>query len=215
MNTSIFIVNNQPVLRFGLRQFLGQKRGLTIIGESATGADALKQAEILKPDIIILDFCLPDINGAEVTRRILAKVPSVKVIFFCCDADRSMVDQALEAGACGYITKQSGQEEILEVIQTITGGGLYLSPEISTSILSEYRQRLQQGSVPVKPFLSGREKQLLRLVAAGLRNKEIADELRIHAKTVETYRWRLMKKVQCASTAELVRYAVREGIAAA
>ena len=125
-----------------------------------------------------------------------------------------MVDEALQAGVCGYLSKSSPLEELIHAIDLVMAGRLYLSPDVSADILEDYRKSLNEEPEPSKPFLSEREKQLLRLVAEGRRNKEIATLLSISSKSVEAYRSRVMKKLGCSSSAELVRYAIREGIAA-
>lgn len=214
MKSSVLIVDDHPLLRSGLRQTLAQQPGLTVVGEAATGAAAVKQALALRPELVVMDLHLPEVNGVEATRQILAAMPETKIVVFSGDADRPLVDSALEAGACAYILKQSVVEELLQAIHLVTKGKLYLSPEISAGILEEYRRSLVGESGPAKPALSERERQLLKLVAEGRRNKEIAEELNLSANSIETYRARLMKKLGCSSTAELVRYAIREGIAA-
>ena len=154
-------------------------------------------------------------NGIEVTRQILRAQPAVKIVVFSGDAARALVDEALEAGACGYIWKLSAVEELIRALEIVITGKLYRSPEVSTDILEDYRKSLIEETNPAKPLISEREKQLLRLVSEGRRNKEIALQLAIKPKSVEAYRSRLMKKLGCSSTAELVRYAIREGIAVA
>jgi DNA-binding NarL/FixJ family response regulator len=160
----------------------------------------------------IMDIHLPDMEGTEATRRLLKVHPSAKVLIFSSDPSRTLVDEALHAGACGYILKTGAVEELLDAIDTVMTGKLYLSRELSAGILEDYRKGLNEEAKPSKPLLSDRDKQLLRLITEGRRNKEIAVDLAVSVKSVEAFRSRLMKKVNCASVAELVRYAVREGI---
>lgn len=214
MGIKVLVVDDHPVLRFGLRRTIDQQPNFTVVGEASTGAEALKLVAKLAPDLITMDVLLPDVNGIELTRQILAVLPSVKIVVFSSDATRSRVNEALQAGACGYIWKLSAAQEIIRAIEMVMTGRLYLSPEVSAGILEDYRKCLAGQSEPSKPFLSDREKQLLRFVAEGRRNKEIAAQLALSIKSIEAYRSRLIKKLGCSSTAELVRYAVREGIAA-
>ena len=202
------------MLRKGLHQALAQQLNLTVVGEASTGANALKLAAELAPDLIVMDVHLPDMNGVEATRRILGVLPSAKVVVFSGDADRSLVDGALQAGACGYIWKQSAVDELIRAIEIVMAGKLYLSPEVSAGILEDYRKGLSAESEPSKPLLSERETQLLRLIAEGRRNKDMAVQLELSPKSIETYRARLMKKLGYSSTADVVRYAIREGIIA-
>jgi DNA-binding NarL/FixJ family response regulator len=211
MNVKILIVDDHPVLRRGLCQALGQHSNLILVGDAATGQQGLELARDLKPDLAVIDIHLPDMSGLEVTRQMLAALPALKIVIFSSDAGRAMVDEALEAGVCGYLSKSSAVEELIQAIEIVMSGKFYLSPELSASFLQDYRNKLV-GIEPSKPVLSDGERHLVRLVAEGHRNKEIAAELAISVKSVETYRSRLMKKLGCSSSAELIRYAVREGI---
>lgn len=214
MNVKILLVDDHTFLRSGLSSAIARQPTYTIVGEASTGAAALQLAMSSAPDLIIMDVHLPDMSGIEATRRILASRPFTKVVVFSADETRAVVDEALEAGACGYICKQSSTEEVLQALDLVLSGKLYLSPAVSAAILEDYRKQLLEAPVAAKPTLSDREKELLQLVSRGCRNKEIADHLKLSAKSVETYRSRLMKKLVCSSTAELVRYAIREGIVA-
>lgn len=215
MNLKVFLVDDHPIFRDGLRQAMARQPGFAVIGEASTGAMAVKLAGELVPDLIIMDVHLPDANGIAVTREIVNVLRSVKVIMLSSDGDRGLVDEALQAGACGYVWKQTVAEELVRAIEMVMAGRLYLSPELSAGILEDYRLALVQDPESDKARLSERDKQLLKLVAEGRRNKEIAVELAISPKSVEACRSRLMKKLECRSTAELVRYAIREGVVSA
>jgi DNA-binding NarL/FixJ family response regulator len=213
MKTKILLVDDHPMTRNGARELLGRQPDLDVVGEASSGEPALRLARELRPDVVLMDIHLLGANGIETTRRILAELPDAKVIIFSCEMGRDFVDQALQAGACGYVVKTSALEELAKAIEWVMEGKLYLSPEMSAGILEDYRRGLAGGPMPSKPVLSERERQLLRLVAEGRRNKEIADQMAVSAKSVETYRSRLMKKLGYSSSAELVRHAIREGIA--
>ena len=211
----IVLVDDHPLLRHGLRQALEEHGNLLVVGQASTGPEALSLVDELAPDLIIMDVHLPGLNGIEVTRQITRSHPAIKTVIFSADTDRSLVDEALQAGACGYIEKKSIIDQLFQAIEMVLAGRLYLSPELSIGILEDYRHSLLNQAPPAKPQLTDREKQLLRLITAGRRNKEIASELNVSIKSIETYRSRLMKKLDCSSAAELVRYAIREGIATA
>ncbi len=213
MKIKTILVDDHTMLRSGLRQALAQQPGLEVAGEASTGAQALALVDAIKPELVLMDVHLPDANGVEVSREILSRHPTIKVLIFSSDGNRALVDEALQAGVCGYLSKSGSVEELLTAIESVMAGKLYLSPEVSGDILSDYRKKLQGGPESAKPLLTEREKYLLKLVAEGRRNKEISTELDLSIKSVEAYRSRLMKKLNCASAAELVRYAVREGIA--
>ncbi len=210
MKFRVLLADDHAMLRSGLRQTLSQQDNLELIGEASTGLSALKLARELQPNLILMDVHMPDMNGIEASRQILKELPGTKIIIFSSDAVRALVDEALQVGVCGYLPKAGNVEELLHAIDLVMAGKLYLSPEVSAAILTDYRKGLQDEG---EPSLSDREKHLLRLVAEGRRNKEISAELNLGIKSIEAYRARLMKKLGCSSSAELVRYAVREGIA--
>jgi len=214
MSVRLLLVDDHPMLCRGLREAMTRQPNLAVAGEAGTGAMALRLAGELTPDLVVMDVHLPDMSGIETARRMLMALPATKIVIFSGDATRPVVDEALQAGAHGFVWKNGAVEELLRAIDLVMEGKLYLSPEVSAGILEDYRKNLLAGPGPSKPFLSEREKQLLRLVAEGRRNKETAGQLGISTKSVETYRSRLMKKLSCSSPAELVRYAIREGIAA-
>jgi DNA-binding NarL/FixJ family response regulator len=213
MHAKLLIVDDQPMLLHGLRQALSAYSNLTLAGEAKTGEAALKLAGELTPDLVVMAIHLPDINGIEVARQILKAQPSVKILIFTRDANRTLVQEALQVGASGYVLKNGGVEEFIHAIEEVMGGKLFLSAEVSAGIVDDYQRSLVGKAGPPKPVLSEREKQLLRLIAEGRRNKEIAAELKLSPNSIETYRARLMKKVGYRNTAQLVRYAIREGIA--
>jgi len=139
-------------------------------------------------------------------------LPATEVIIFSGDPAGALVDEALQAGAGGFIFKQGSVDELIRAIHEVMAGKLCLSPELSAAIVADYQKNLVGDIEPPEPLLSGREKQLLRLISEGRRNKEIAMDMKLSPNSIETYRARLMKKILCRSTAELVRYAIREGI---
>ena len=209
----LLLVDDHPLMRRGVRETLALQPGLTVVGEASDGAAALKLARELTPDLVILDVHLLDMYGIDAMRAILQELPETKVLMLSSDMSRPLVDEALEAGASGYLYKTSAAEELLPAVQSVLGGRLYLSSVLSAGILEDYRKNLQNPPSD-KPTLTEEEKRLLRLIAEGRRNKEIASELRLSVKSVELHRSRLMKKTGCTSAAELVRYAIREKIVA-
>ena len=206
------LVDVHPILRLGLRQTLAQQPHLSVVGEASTGELALKLALELKPDVVVMEVCLPDMNGIKATRQVLNALPATKIIIFSSEASRPLVNEALQAGARGYLSKGGPPEGLLGAIDLVLEGKLYLSPEINLVMQGDCQKSLLADRLPPKPPLSEGDKRLLRLIAEGRRSKEIARCLALRCGTVSTYRSRLMRKLSCASLAELVRYAVRERI---
>jgi DNA-binding NarL/FixJ family response regulator len=202
------------MLRSGLRHALQERTRVTIVGEASTGDAAIKLALDTAPDVVVMDLHLPDMSGIVVTRQILQKLPRAKVIMFSGDANAEQVDESLQAGAVAYLWKQGGGDEFLRAFETVMEGKLYLSPEINALVLENYRKGLSKEPEPPRQVLLEREKILLRAIADGRRNKEIADQFNLSPKSIEAYRARLMRKLGCTSTAEMIRFAIRERIIA-
>ena len=211
MGTRVLLVDDHTMFRAGLRSLMQSRYPDSTLTEAGDGATAIQRAEELKPDVVILDLHLPDQNGLQVCRLILARVPSAKVIILSGEPNLSYVNEALQAGASAYLLKTSAAEELPLAMSAALTGKLYLCPEANETVLEDYRRSLSARPAR-RPLLSAREEEVLRFIAEGLRTKEIATRLAVGVKSVETYRRRLMKKLGCGSTAELVRYALREGI---
>lgn len=210
----ILLVEDHAVLRRGLRLLLEKLPGIGGVREAGHCLAALEQIAAAPPDLVILDVHLPEINGIEGARRILARQPGLKVMMLSGDSDIALILDALRAGAVGYVIKENSPEELASAIQAVMAGKAYFSPEVAAAIARYCRENpdgLKPGSV--MPSLSEHEKRLLRLIAQGKRNKEIAVTLNVTTKSVEAYRSRLMTKLHCATPAELTRFAIREGIA--
>jgi DNA-binding NarL/FixJ family response regulator len=207
------MVDDHPMLRQGLRQVLAQQPDLALVGEVSSGQEALQKVKELTPNLVIMDIHLPDLNGLEVSRIILRDIPATKIIIFSADPDRALVDEALQIGICGYLLKASVAGEMIRAIRMVMEGRLYLCPELASAVFDDYKKQLASKTSSTKPLLTDREKQVLRLLAEGLQNKEIADRINASPKSVEKSRYRLMNKLGYRSVAELTRYAVREGIA--
>ena len=200
------------MLRQGLARVISQKGSVEIVGEASSGAEALSLAIELSPDLVVMDLHLPDVSGIKAASQILQARPATRIVMFSSDPTQARIDEALEAGASGYVLKTDAVAELSDAISAVMAGRIYLSQAVSAGIVEDYAKELRGEAVPAQPTLSEQERQLLNLVAAGKRNKEIADELGLSIKSVEAQRSRLMKKLGCASSAELVRYAIREGI---
>jgi DNA-binding NarL/FixJ family response regulator len=212
IRSRIVLVDDHQIIREGLRLMLQREPDFEVVAEAGTGAEALQQVRKVSPDLVVMDLELGNTNGIETSRKILMEFPGVRILILSALADQNLINQAIETGAKGYLLKTKAANEFVRAIRAIMAGDSYLCAEVSQAVLSGYRQLLAERSAPAVPTLSPRELEVLKLTAQGLRIKDIAGQLEIGAKTVETHRSNLMKKLKCGSSAELTRYAVREGI---
>jgi DNA-binding NarL/FixJ family response regulator len=211
MKTRVLLVDDHPMLRQGLIQEMKRLSDMEIVGEASDSRSAMELALKMHPDLVLMDIHLPDANGIEVSRSILDAAPSTRIIIYSGDVNRAWVDQALQAGICGYLPKDCGSEELIRAVNTVMEGRLYLSPDLASAVFKDYRNILI-ATQDSKPVLTERETQILRLVAKGFYSKEIADKLNVSIKSVEKSRSRVMDKLGCRGIAELTSYALREGI---
>lgn len=210
----ILLVDDHEMMRKGLHSLIHGRNGVRIVGEAASRQEALQLVRSLSPAVIVMDILLGGENGIEVSRQILAEFPSIKIIALSSESHLKLIHEALQAGVSAYITKSAAPEELMRAIAVVLDHRVYLCPEVANEVVNDYMNVLGMTTIPAaKPTLTDRERGLLKLVAEGKRNKEIAEALNIGVKSVETYRSRLMKKLGCASANELTRYAIREGIA--
>jgi DNA-binding NarL/FixJ family response regulator len=211
----ILLIDGHQLFRSGLRLILERALGLAVVGEAGDAASALELAKSAKFDVILLNSQLPDGDGVELAGRILATCPAAKMLFLSSEGDFTRVRRALDAGGRGYLLKDSGPNELIQAIKAAANGGVCLSPTIAAELVAEFQRRIGSADGMPPARLSERETEVLRLISEGLRNKAIADHMNLSIKTVETYHRRLLGKLGCSSTAELVRYAIRVGLIAA
>jgi len=212
MSIRVVIVDDHPIFRRGLRDVLEHLPDMSVVGEGADGRTAIQTVRDAKPDLLIIDVHLPDQTGLEVSRRLLGEFPALKILVFSADASRRLVDEALQLGIVGYLMKANVTDELHRAIRLIMEGRLYLCPHIASQVVSDYKTLLSSLARQAKPLLNGRDQQVLRLLAEGRQNKEIAAQLQVSTKSVEKVRARLMDKLGCRNVAELTRYAIREGL---
>jgi len=215
MSTTILLVDDHRIVREGLRTLLAQQPDLEVVGEAADGREAVAQSLRLHPDVVVMDIAMPDLNGVEATRLILAELPATRVVALSMYADRRFVAEILRAGALGYVLKDGAFEELALAIRTTMEGKTYLSPSIAGLVVEELVRRSAAPGSPSLASLTPRERQVLTLLAGGMRPREIGQELSISAKTVEVHKQNLMNKLEIHSAAELTRFAIREGLATA
>ena len=210
-NVSVFLLEDHNLVRQALRRLL-EAGGIQVVGEAATGEEAIAQIRQLKPRIAIVDLSLPGRSGIDVTREI-ATLKKTRVLILSMYADEEHLRRALEAGAAGYVLKDTSSEDLVKAVKTVSNGDAFFSPKVATFIAASHRQTGGQSSTGIK--LSPREREILRLIALGKTGKEIAQTLEIAPGTVETHRRRLMSKLGLGKVAELTLYAVRQGIVSA
>ena len=209
----ILLVDDHTIVRHGLRLMLARLPGIQTVAEADSCLAALKQMDTHPTDLVIMDAHLPEISGVEGTRRILAQYPGVKVIMLSGDSSAALILDSLRAGALAYVTKENSPEEMARAIQAVMAGKGYFSPEVAAAIAKYCRENVL-AAAPTTPPLSERERQLLQLLVQGKRTKEMAVQLGVTAKSIEAYRSRLKAKLGCDSSAELISFAIREGVAA-
>jgi two-component system response regulator NreC len=207
--TKVLIVDDHAIVRTGVRSLLDSDNEFDVVGEAGSGQDALALAARLKPDVVLMDITLPDMNGLEAMVRIRETVPDTGVVILTMHEDEDYFFRAIQAGAAGYVVKGGGSENILTALRAVREGGIFLYPSVAKSLVAEY---LQEGDTPAVRSLSERERDVLRLIGDGLVNKEIAARLGISVSTAQTYRSRIMEKLGLHTVAELIRYAIRKGI---
>lgn len=203
----ILLADAQVIFRQGVRTLL-QDNGFNVVAEAGDGGDAIRLAQDIAPDVAILDLALPHISGPDAAEQIAQVSPQTLTILLTMDAEEAAVAKSLQAGIRGYVLKTQSITDLVQAIREVAGGGLYLSPGVSQSLVQAYLSRHEVASGP----LTAREFQVLRLVAEGKTTREAAELLGISAKTAESHRMRIMTKLGIHDTAGLVRYAVRQGL---
>jgi two-component system response regulator NreC len=212
MPVTILVADDHRLFRDGLRTLLGRERNVRVVAETTDGAETVAAVAELKPDVVLMDISMPGLNGIEAARRIAKESAAIRVIMLSMHSDRRFVTESLKAGAVGYLLKDCAFEEVLLAIKTVSAGGMYLSRELSESVIREYVAIAQSSPKSAFAILTAREREVLQLLAEGKSTKETAAGLHVSVKTVETHRKQIMDKLDIRSVAELTKYAVREGL---
>ena len=210
MKARIIVADDHKILREGLRTMLEKTHGFDVVAEAENGFQTVQAAKKHKPEIIIMDITMPDMNGIEATRQILKDLPSTKIIGLSMHSDKKFVTEMIEAGASGYLLKDCAFEELTRAVQTVLSNRLYVSPDIAGEIIKSNIQSVLDGVRPL--ILTSKEREVLQLIAEGRSTKEIAGLLNVSVKTIETHRVNIMEKLKVYSVAELTKFAIREGL---
>jgi DNA-binding NarL/FixJ family response regulator len=212
---TVLIVDDHPLFREGLKSLIGRHAGFEVVGEAENGKQGIKKAKKIRPDLVVMDLSLPDQSGIDVTRRIRSMLPETRIMILSMHSKIEYITKAFQAGACGYVVKESATERLVDCLKAISKGDYFLDTSLSHKVV---KNLMESGEKKAKitdagyKTLTPREQQIMRLLAEGLSSKDIADQLFISPKTVENHRSNIMNKLDLHSTMELVRFAAKLGI---
>jgi DNA-binding NarL/FixJ family response regulator len=213
MAIGVFLADDHAVVREGLRLLLETQNDITVTGEAADGRETVRSVQRTGPNVVVMDIAMPSLNGIDATQQIRESCPSTRVVILSMYADSEQIFSALKAGALGYVLKESAGKELVEAIRTVHSGRRFLSQRITETVIDDY---LSHRDLPSRPnpheMLSPREREILQLVAEGQSSASIAEALLISVKTVETYRSRLMQKLNINDIPTLVKFAIKHGL---
>jgi len=207
----LLLVDDHALFRAGLRSLLLEPPDVELVGEADTGREGVRLARDLRPDVVLMDISMPDLNGIEATRQIAREVPRARVVILSAHGQEPFVSQALESGAAGYLVKDAAFDEVLTAVRTVAGGRSYVSPAVAGTVIEAARRGPGPGGHAVER-LTPRQREVLQLVAEGWTTKQIAAHLHVSPKTVETHRQKVMDTLGLHSVADLTKFALREGL---
>src|SRR2546421_6405907 len=208
----ILLADDHALIREGLKALINAQADMEVVGEAGDGLAAYKAAKELQPDLIVMDVSMPEMNGAKATERLKQELPETKVLALTVHEDNGYLRQLMKAGASGYVLKRAAAEDLIHAIRAIAGGGVYIDPAMMSKVMGGSTRKRSLNDALNNNTLSERETEVLRLIALGYSNKEIAAQLEISIKTVETYKSRLMEKLDLHSRVDIVRYALQQGL---
>jgi two-component system response regulator NreC len=215
MSIRIVLADDHAIVRHGLGQGLGQEAGIEIVGEAGDGRSTVEMARELRPDVVVMDISMPDLNGIEATREIQREAPGVRVVALSMHSAQRFVTEMFRAGASGYLLKDCGFAEVAQAIRTVAEGKTYISPSVGNFVVNDLKHPQQGGAATAFSLLTQREREVLQLLSEGKTTKQIALHLHISPKTVEAHRLRVMNKLGIDNIAQLTKYAIREGLTSA
>jgi two-component system response regulator NreC len=209
----ILLADDHQLMRSGLRLLIEQQPDLTVVGEAGDGREVVSLAKSLKPDVVVMDIGMPNLNGIEATHQIIQSHPEIAVVILSMHSDESYVLRVLKAGAKGYLLKDSAEADLIKAVHAVAGGKSFFSPAVSKVLLDDYVRKLKRSGIEdAYDLLTPREREILQLIAEGKSNKDVANLLNLSVYTVETHRSNIMEKLHLRGLPELILYAVRKGI---
>lgn len=209
----VLLVDDHMIVRVGLKALINAEPDMEVIGEAGNGAEGVAAAVALRPDVVVMDISMPVMDGLEATRRIRQERPEVQVLILTVHAHEKYLFPVLKAGAAGYVLKSTVDTELLDAIRTVARGGAFLYPSATRMLLEDYISQVNSGVAPdAYENLSEREREVLKLLALGYTAAQIGEKLALSPKTVETYRTRIMEKLNLSSRPDLVQYALKRGL---
>jgi two-component system, NarL family, response regulator NreC len=208
----VLIVDDHKIFREGLKSMIDKNPDIEVVGEADSGVTAIKMFQELLPDIIIMDIVMPEMNGIDTTRHIIQQTPKAIIIGLSMHEDARFASEMLKAGASGFLLKDCAFKELVDAMNTVMEGDIYLSPQMKDALIKFHISLLSNENSPSASVLSPRELEILKLIADGRSMKEIAAQLGLSVKTIEAHRQNIMEKLNLRSIAELIKYAIREGL---
>ncbi|HHX38871.1 MAG TPA: response regulator transcription factor [Armatimonadetes bacterium] len=210
----LLLADDHAVLRSGLRLLLSEQPDMEVVGEAADGEEAIEKTRELNPDILLLDITMPGIGGLDALDRIKKECPQVRIVVLTMHDDESYMERVMASGGSGYVLKKAADTELISAIRAVHQGGVYLHPSMTRALVNQLQRRsaAEERQSRLESKLSEREREVLKLIAEGYTNKEIADMIFLSVKTVETHKAHIMDKLELRSRAELVRYALDNGL---
>lgn len=210
--TRILLADDHRIILDGLRALLKKQPDIEVVGDAQDGVAAVRLAEELCPDIVIMDIGMPKLNGIDATRQIYARMSDIKIIVLSMHCDRTFVHRMLKMGVSGYVLKDCAFEELIHAIEAVSTGNIYLSQAVTRMVVKECLPEPHSSGPTAYDLLSPREREILQLLAEGRKTKSVASYLKVSEKTVQTLRIKIMTKLNLGSTAELTKYAIKEGL---
>jgi two-component system response regulator NreC len=212
----VLLADDHAILRQGIRMLLEAQPDMEVVGEATNGREAVEQARLLRPLVILMDISMPELNGLEATRKIKQEFPAIQIVILTMHETDEYLVKILQAGATGYVLKQAVDRELIEAVRIASNGDTYLYPSIARRLVTDYLRRVEAGTMEERDAayetLTAREREILKLIAQGHTNKEIAEILTLSVKTVENHRYSLMNKLNAHDRGELIKYAIRVGL---